>query len=43
MFDFGTMELWLATGSQHVYGDQTLKTVAAHANQIAGELAASIL
>jgi L-arabinose isomerase len=39
MIDFGTMELWFATGSQHLYGEQTLKTVAAHANQIAGGLA----
>ena len=23
MIDFGTMELWFATGSQHLYGDQT--------------------
>jgi L-arabinose isomerase len=41
MIDFGTMELWFATGSQHLYGDQTLKTVAIHANEIAGELARS--
>ena len=41
MIDFGTMELWFATGSQHLYGEQTLKTVAVHANQIAGELARS--
>ena len=39
MIDFSTMELWFATGSQHLYGEQTLKIVAAHANQIAGELA----
>ena len=41
MIDFGTMELWFATGSQHLYGDQTLKTVAIHANGIAGELSRS--
>ena len=41
MIDFKTMELWFATGSQHLYGDQTLKTVAGHANEIAGELARS--
>jgi L-arabinose isomerase len=41
MIDFGTMELWFATGSQHLYGEQTLKTVAVHANEIAGELARS--
>jgi L-arabinose isomerase len=39
MIDFGTMELWFATGSQHLYGEETLKTVAVHANQIAAELA----
>jgi len=36
MIDFGAMELWFATGSQHLYGDKTLKIVAAHANEIAG-------
>jgi L-arabinose isomerase len=41
MIDFRTMELWFATGSQHLYGDQILKTVAVHANEIAGELANS--
>jgi L-arabinose isomerase len=41
MFDFTKTELWFATGSQHLYGDQTLKTVAAHAGEIAGELAKS--
>ena len=41
MIDVSTMELWFATGSQHLYGEQTLKTVAAHADHIAGELAKS--
>jgi L-arabinose isomerase len=41
MIDFGTMELWFATGSQDLYGDQTLKTVGIHANEIAGELTRS--
>jgi L-arabinose isomerase len=41
MIDFETVELWFVTGSQHLYGDQTLKTVAAHAGEIAGELARS--
>ena len=41
MIDIGTMELWFATGSQHLYGDETLKTVAVHANEVAGALAAS--
>src|SRR5579859_5136628 len=39
MINFDRMELWFATGSQHLYGEETLKTVAAHTNQIAGELA----
>ncbi len=39
MVNFKTMELWFATGSQHLYGDQTLRTFAAHANETAGELA----
>jgi L-arabinose isomerase len=39
MIDFKTMELWFATGSQHLYGEPTLKIVAAHATEIAGELA----
>ena len=38
---FGTMEVWFATGSQHLYGDQTLKTVTVHADEIGGELARS--
>ncbi len=41
MNNFETMELWFATGSQHLYGDETLKTVSAHAGEIAGELARS--
>jgi L-arabinose isomerase len=41
MIDFETLELWFATGSQHLYGDQTLKIVSAHAGEIAGELANS--
>jgi L-arabinose isomerase len=35
------MELWVATGSRQLYGDQTLQTVAIHANEIAGDLARS--
>ena len=41
MIDFTTTELWFATGSQHLYGDHILKTVAVHANEISGELANS--
>jgi L-arabinose isomerase len=39
MTDTSTTELWFATGSQHLYGPQTLQQVAAHAQQIAGFLA----
>jgi L-arabinose isomerase len=35
MFDFKTLELWFATGSQHLYGEETLKQVAQHAEEIA--------
>ena len=41
MIDFGTLELWFATGSQHLYGDETLKTVAKHAEEIAAALSRS--
>jgi L-arabinose isomerase len=41
MIDFKTMELWFATGSQHLYGERTLKIVAVHAEEIAGELTRS--
>jgi L-arabinose isomerase len=41
MIDLRTMELWFATGSQHLYGDATLKSVATHANEIAGALSTS--
>jgi L-arabinose isomerase len=32
------MELWLVTGSQHLYGDETLKKVAEHSKEIAASL-----
>jgi len=41
MIDFAGMELWFATGSQHLYGEKTLQSVAAHAREIAGALARS--
>ena len=31
-------ELWFITGSQHLYGDETLKNVAVHAHEIASNL-----
>lgn len=33
------MEVWFVTGSQHLYGPETLKTVAANSREIAGALA----
>jgi L-arabinose isomerase len=35
MFHFKALELWFATGSQHLYGEETLKQVAAHSEEIA--------
>jgi L-arabinose isomerase len=32
------VEVWFITGSQHLYGEETLKQVAAHSQQIAQEL-----
>ncbi|HET6993562.1 MAG TPA: L-arabinose isomerase [Chitinophagaceae bacterium] len=32
------LEVWFATGSQHLYGDETLRQVAAHSQEIAGFL-----
>ena len=41
MIDFGNLEAWFVTGSQHLYGPETLQKVAEHAAAIAGELGAS--
>ena len=38
MINLKTLEVWFITGSQHLYGEETLKQVAAHAQQIAGFL-----
>ena len=32
------LEVWFVTGSQHLYGDQTLRDVLAHSNEIAAAL-----
>lgn len=34
MIDFKGLELWFATGSQHLYGEEALRDVAIHAQQI---------
>ncbi|MFB6150730.1 MAG: L-arabinose isomerase [Haloarculaceae archaeon] len=39
--DFDDLELWLVTGSQHLYGDEVLATVADHAETVADHLSAS--
>jgi len=39
MIDFAGLEIWFVTGSQHLYGERTLKTVAEHSKEIAGFLA----
>lgn len=35
MIDLKAFEVWFVTGSQHLYGEETLKLVAEHAQQIA--------
>src|ERR1700761_7315634 len=35
MIDLKTFEVWFITGSQHLYGEETLKQVAEHSQQIA--------
>ena len=41
MNDFGNLEVWFVTGSQHLYGPETLKKVEEHATTIARGLGAS--
>jgi L-arabinose isomerase len=41
MIDFQNLELWFVTGSQHLYGPETLKQVELHATAIARGLGAS--
>jgi L-arabinose isomerase len=38
MIDLKRLEIWFITGSQHLYGAETLKRVAAHSQEIAGTL-----
>ena len=38
MIDLKTFEVWFITGSQHLYGEETLKLVAEHSQQIANGL-----
>lgn len=41
MNDLKHLEAWFVTGSQHLYGEETLRQVATHSQQIAKELDAS--
>jgi L-arabinose isomerase len=41
MIDFANLEVWFVTGSQHLYGPETLRTVAEHSAAIAKALGAS--
>ena len=41
MIDFANLEVWFVTGSQHLYGPETLKKVAGHAETIARGLGKS--
>ena len=41
MSDLNSLEVWFVTGSQHLYGDQTLRDVLAHSNEIAAALSMS--
>lgn len=37
MIDFKELEVWFLTGSQHLYGEEALKQVAAHSEEIVAE------
>jgi len=41
MIDLQPIEVWFATGSQHLYGPETLKQVAAHSQEIVATLDAA--
>lgn len=41
MIDLKEFEVWFITGSQHLYGEETLKQVAGHSSQIAQSLDAA--
>jgi L-arabinose isomerase len=38
MIDFSQFEIWFVTGSQHLYGEETLRQVSGHSQQIASFL-----
>ena len=41
MLDLSTAEIWFVTGSQHLYGPETLETVARDSGEIAAGLDAA--
>ena len=41
MIDLNSYELWFVTGSQHLYGPETLEQVAEHSKEIARAFSAS--
>ena len=41
MINFTNLEVWFVTGSQHLYGETTLKTVAEHSQEMAQNLTQS--
>ena len=41
MIDLTKLNVWFVTGSQHLYGDETLQQVAAHAEAMAAGLGAA--
>jgi len=41
MISLKNLEVWFITGTQHLYGEETLKQVAAHAQQVAASLDAA--
>ena len=38
MFDLKQYEVWFVTGSQHLYGDETLRRVAEHSRVMVDQL-----
>src|SRR5437016_3304038 len=43
MIDLSSLEAWFVTGSQHLYGSETLKAVEQHSTTIARALSSSLI
>ena len=41
MNEFKSLEVWFVTGSQFLYGEETLKTVDSHSQEIVNQLGRS--